>query len=227
MKTIGIIGGMGPAATIDLYSKITALTKAKKDQEHLHLIIDSFALIPDRTAYILGDGEDPAPFLAQSAKRLKNAGCEAVAIACNTAHYFASAVENEGLEVLHIAKIATKTLRQRFSTAKNIAVIATEGTHKAGVYDEFLKINGLNSIKPSKEQQSGIMACIYDGVKAGRTQEYADEFCKIVASIQADAYIAACTEIPLLLSYLPTHLQDKFIDATHELAKQIVRYAKS
>ncbi|HDH63258.1 MAG TPA: amino acid racemase, partial [Firmicutes bacterium] len=88
MKTVGIIGGMGPEATLDLFYKIIKNTPAKKDQEHIHLIIDNYPQIPDRTQFILGKGENPLPYLLRSANLLENAGVDAICMPCNTAHFF-------------------------------------------------------------------------------------------------------------------------------------------
>ncbi|MBE2984699.1 aspartate/glutamate racemase family protein [Campylobacter sp. RM9344] len=223
MKQLGIIGGMGPLATADLYKKIIDLTPATCDQEHLHIVIDSFAQIEDRTKFIMGEGVSPLAKLVQSAKRLKEAGCEAMLMACNTAHFFAPDVEKEaGVKILHIAKVAVDAIKKRYPNAKDIAVIATSGTKKAGVYDNILKEYGLNSVGFSKEQQDGLMDCIYKGVKAGKTQEFVPKFNQIISEIKADVYIAACTEIPMFLPYLDGDY--KFIDATLELAKVGVEF---
>ena len=87
-KTVGIIGGMGPAATCDLMEKIIALTKAARDQDHLHVLTDVNTAIPDRTAAILHGGPDPVPEMRKSARRLVSAGAELLLMPCNTAHYF-------------------------------------------------------------------------------------------------------------------------------------------
>ena len=222
MKTIGILGGMGPLATCDLYKKIIELTPAKRDQDHLHLVIDSYAQIEDRTEFILGKGADPLPKLITSARLLKNAGCEAILIACNTAHFFAPEIEKQtGVKIIHIAKTAVEALKAAYPGAKNIAVIATSGTKKARVYDEILEREGLTSVEFSPAQQEALMSCIYEGVKAGKTEEFAPKFNETIAGIKADAYIAACTEIPMFLPYLDKPY--KFIDATMELARAAVK----
>lgn len=224
MKQLGIIGGMGPQATLDLYQKIINLTPASKDQDHLHIVIDSFAQIEDRTAFILGQGQNPLPKLIQSAKLLKNAGCEAMLMACNTAHFFADDIQKSaGVKILHIAKAALEAIKRDFSGAKDIALIATSGTKKARVYDAILEANGLNSVAFSDEIQAKIMSCIYDGVKAGKTKEFVPLFNQTLKEIKADVYIAACTEIPLFLDYLDAKYN--FVDATLELAKVGVDYA--
>ncbi|KEA46686.1 aspartate racemase [Campylobacter mucosalis] len=224
MKTIGILGGMGPQATIDLYQKIVSLTPASSDQEHLHVVIDSYSQIEDRTKFIMGEGVSPLPKLVEAANRLKNAGCDAIIISCNTAHFFAPQIEEQtGVKILYISKIAVDAVQREYPNAKNVAVIATSGTKKGEVYDRILRERGLNSVSFTNAQQEALMDCIYKGVKAGKTDEYVGLFNKTIASIEADVYIAACTEIPLLLPTLDKPY--KFIDATLELAKYAVNYA--
>jgi len=92
-KVIGIIGGMGPEATADLYLKIIHNTPAAIDQQHMHVLIDGNTKIPDRTIAIMQGGEDPAPYIAASARNLFRAGADYLAISCNTAHYYYDAVQ--------------------------------------------------------------------------------------------------------------------------------------
>lgn len=226
MKLVGIIGGMGPLATIDLYKKVVFLTNAKSDQENIPLIIDNNTLIPDRTAYILGAKEDPFAELLKSAKRLKQSGCDAFCMACNTAHFFADRlVEQSGLPILHIAKITVKAIKKEYKNVKKVAVLSTIGTQKAGIYDNELKKNGFLTADISQISMKKLMSCIYDGVKAGKIEDFVPKFKEILNEIDADIYIAACTEIPLFLPYIG---DDKIIiDATNELAKEIIRFAKS
>ena len=94
-KIIGIIGGMGPEATIDLVQKIVDHTPAKKDQDHIHIIVDNNPKIPDRTSAIFNGGEDPTTYLINSANLLTRAGVDFIIIACNTAHYFLPKIKEE------------------------------------------------------------------------------------------------------------------------------------
>lgn len=223
MKRIGILGGMGPLATIDLYAKIVELTNASKDQDNIPIVIDNYPQIPDRTAYILHDGLDPFPFMKEGTMRLKNAGCEAICIACNTAHYFADRLIKEcGVNILHIASIAIDAIKRDYPNAKKIAVIATTGTTKAKIYEDKLIASGLECVKIPDELMANIMDCIYKGAKANKLKDYIETFNDTVSKIEADAYIAACTEIPLFLPYADK--KDKFIDATLELAKAAVEF---
>ncbi len=227
MKTLGIIGGMGPAATIDLYKKIVEQTPAEKDQDHIHVIIDSYPQIEDRTAYILHGGKNPAPKLIESAKRLEAAGADALIMPCNTAHYFAKDIENAVyIPLIHIVKCSAEAIKKQYPYTKKIGLIATTGTVKAGVYRDILKMYDLETIELPEHIENNIMECIYKGVKAGRTEEYSKLFQQCVdeiADLGAELLIEGCTEIPLLMPYIKTNLPA--IDATYELAKAAVKYA--
>ena len=227
MKTLGIIGGMGPAATIDLYKKIVEQTPAEKDQDHIHVIIDSYPQIEDRTSYILHGGKSPAPKLIESAKRLEAAGADALIMPCNTAHYFAKDIEKAVyIPLIHIVKCSAEAIKKKYSYVRKIGLIATTGTIKAGVYGDILKNYDLETITLNEELENNIMDCIYKGVKAGKTEEYSKLFQKCVddiASLGAELLIAGCTEIPLLMPYIKTNLP--VIDATYELASAAVKYA--
>lgn len=227
MKTLGIIGGMGPAATIDLYKKIVEQTPAEKDQDHIHVIIDSYPQIEDRTSYILHGGKSPAPKLIESAKRLEAAGADALIMPCNTAHYFAKDIEKAVyIPLIHIVKCSAEAIKKKYPYVRKIGLIATTGTIKAGVYGDILKNYDLETITLNEELENNIMDCIYKGVKAGKTEEYSKLFQKCVddiASLGAELLIAGCTEIPLLMPYVKTNLP--VIDATYELASAAVKYA--
>lgn len=227
MKIIGIIGGMGPAATIDLYKKIVENTPAEKDQEHIHVIIDSYPQIEDRTEYILYGGKNPAPRLIESAKRLEAAGADALIMPCNTAHYFAKDIENiVNIPLIHIVKCSAEAVKNNYPKTKKIGLIATTGTIKAGVYGNILKEYGFETITLPEKIENNIMDCIYKGVKAGKIEEYSRLFQQCIdeiADLGADLLIAGCTEIPLLMPYVKTKLP--VIDATYELACAAVKFA--
>lgn len=227
MKTVGIIGGMGPVATIDLYQKIIEQTPAKKDQDHVHVIIDSYPQIEDRTDYILNGGKSPVDKLIESAKRLENAGADCLIMPCNTAHYFANDIEKAvSIPLIHIVKCSAGTIKEKYPCTKKIGLIATTGTIKSGVYSNILSTYGIDIVILDENTENDIMDCIYKGVKAGKMEEYIPLFQKCIdkiTSLGADLLIAGCTEIPLLLPHINTKLT--IIDATYELAKFTVKYA--
>lgn len=226
MKTIGIIGGMGAMASVDLYEKITKFTDVKCDQEHIHLMIDSNSQIPDRTAFIKGlSDKNPLDELVKSAKNLKICGCDEIVLACNTAHFFADEIEKRAnVKILHIASIASNALKLKFKDAKSVAIISTTATRDSKIYDKFL--SDYKIVEISNDDANLIMDCIYKGVKANKIDDYIEIFNDLINRIDADVFIAGCTEIPLLLPYLKNK-RDKFIDATEELAKFIVNFAKN
>lgn len=227
MKTIGIIGGMGPLATIDLYEKITFNTKAEKDQDHIHIIIDSYPQIEDRTAYILYGGKNPKDKLIESAKRLENAGADALIMPCNTAHFFAKDIEKEvSIPLIHIVKSTAEAIKNKYPKANKIGLIATTGTLKSGVYANILKDYGYHIIELDERLENDIMDCIYKGVKAGKTEEYVPLFQKCVDKIKdmgADVLIAGCTEIPILVPHIKSKIP--VVDATLELALAAIAFS--
>ena len=224
-RKVGIIGGMGPLATVDLYKKIIENTKAERDQDHIPLVIYNNPQIEDRTGYILGKNDNPLPKLIESASHLKTSGCEAICMSCNTAHYFAEEIEKAvDVKILHIAKITVDSIVRNYPEARKIAVLCTTGTNKTKIYENPLKSANLECAMISNEANDLLMRCIYDGVKSGKTGEYIEAFQRVVDSIDADLFIAGCTEIPILVPLIKT---DKiFIDPTLELAKTIVAYSK-
>ena len=227
MKTIGIIGGMGPLATIDLYEKITFNTKAEKDQDHIHIIIDSYPQIEDRTAYILYGGKNPKDKLIESAKRLENAGADALIMPCNTAHFFAKDIEKEvSIPLIHIVKSTAEAIKNKYPKANKIGLIATTGTLKSGVYANILKDYGYHIIELDEKLENDIMDCIYKGVKAGKTEEYVPLFQKCVDKVTdmgADVLIAGCTEIPILVPHIKSKIP--VVDATLELALAAINFS--
>lgn len=218
---------MGPAATIDLYKKMVDQTPAEKDQDHIHVIIDSYPQIEDRTGYILHGGKNPAPRLVESAMRLEAAGADALIMPCNTAHYFAKDIESAvNIPLIHIVRCSAEAIKNNYPETKKIGLIATTGTIKAGVYGNILKEYGFETINLPEAVENNIMDCIYKGVKAGKTEEYSKLFQQCVDEITdlgADLLIEGCTEIPLLMPYVKTKLPA--IDATYELARAAVKFA--
>ena len=225
-KTIGIIGGMGPLATYDLGMKILDNTEASCDQENIPLVIDCNTRIADRTAAILHNGADPVPELKKSAKRLEEAGADALVMACNTAYYFYDRVcEDISIPVIHMPRETAQRLVEK--GVKKAAVLATDGTRQAGVYGKALEEAGIEAVYPSDKNQRAIMSLIYDHVKAG-ILDFSDVDIKgIVADVQqkgAEVLIMGCTELPIVFGIIgETALP--LIDPTAVLARAAVSFA--
>ncbi|MEH7378908.1 amino acid racemase [Bacillus sp. JJ1533] len=219
-KTLGIMGGMGPLATVDLMTKIIRLTPAQKDQDHIHMVVDNYPQIPDRTSAILSKGANPLPFMIESAKRLEIAGADLMAIACNTAHYYLEDIQASTTIPIMNMPMETVQLIDK-AGLKTIALLATDGTLSTNLYQKSLRERGITVVEPDKMIQDCIMEGIYavkggDLVKGKRLLLRASQ---TVIEQGAEAIIAACTEIPLILSEVDGI---KVIDPTEILAKKIV-----
>lgn len=224
-KTIGVIGGMGPAATCDLMEKLVALTRASRDQEHLHVIADSNTAIPDRTAAILHGGADPTPELVKTARRLEAAGAEILIMPCNTAHFYYDAVAaSVSVPVLHMPREAAAALKA--AGVGCAGVLATDGTVQSGVYEKALSQAGVRAVYPSPPMQEQVMRLIYQGVKA-RSVPLGDipvrDILRDLRDRGAEKFVLACTELPLAFSELG--LLADCLDATRALALAAVRAA--
>lgn len=225
-KTIGILGGMGPMATADLFEKIVSLTEAGRDDEHIRVYIDSNASIPDRTAAILSGGEDPVPAMADSLKKLEACGADCVIMPCNTAHYFLPRLAGlTELPFISMIEAAAEACRERFS-GKTAGILATTGTLSAGLYQESLTAAGLSFLVPDEGEQSALMEVIYGGVKAGAPPEqYRAMLLSVTEGLAkrgTDYFLLACTELPLAFQALGLGLP--LVDPTEELAKAAIRF---
>jgi len=226
MKTIGIMGGMGPMATVDLMKKIILATPASKDQEHIPMLVDNNSQIPDRTKAIMGQGASPAPEMVKTAKRLMMAGADFIIIACNTAHYFLPEILPQiSIPVLSIIDVTTNSALEK--GFKSVGLLATTGTVSTGLYQKKLEASGIQCITPPTDKQHLIDDMIYQGVKANNENYDTRAVKELLAEMQnagAEAFILGCTEVPVAVSMYK--LQGEFIDATDELAKADIKFAK-
>ena len=215
-KTLGVLGGMGPAATLDFLAKLQAATPAARDQDHIRVLVDINPQVPDRN-----EGDDtPGPVLAAMALGLKTSGAQVLAIACNTAHAFADQVKAaSGLPLIDL--IETAALATKASGAAKAGVLATGIAIR--LYTERLAEQGIEAIILDAQGQADFMALLYR-IKAGERSEavqqqminLADRL--IVAG--ARAVIAGCTEVPLVLE--AHDLDVPFVDAGAVMAGRCV-----
>ena len=225
-KTIGILGGMGPLATADLYRKIIERTRADRDNEHIRVYIDGNAAIPDRTAAILHGGEDPVPEMLSALRHLEACGADCIIMPCNTAHYFLPRLrEQTALPILDMQRITAAVCRERFP-GKTAAILATDGTVQSGLYDRALDAEGVRWMHPGEYEQKTLMHLIYGVVKASRPmepeKEHWDAILDTLRGQGADLFILGCTELPVLAGVLPS--EGPFLDPTDELAKAAIRF---
>ena len=227
-KIIGILGGMGPEATIDLFYKIIKFTPAEKDQDHLRIIIDNNPKIPDRTAAILGKGKDPLPTLRETAQNLEKAGADFIIIPCNTAHYFLPLIqESVKIPILNMIEETAKETRGKISPIQKVGLLASIGIYKTGIYHQHFKKFNIEVISPEEKDKEEIMKIIY-AVKAGDLSEEVKKSIILIAQKLidkgAEAIIAGCTEIPLILK--EGDVPVPIIDPTQVLAKAAIQKAR-
>ena len=224
-KTIGIIGGMGPKATADLFEKVIAQTKALSDNGHLHVLIDNDPSIPDRTAAILEGGENPLPALRRSAKLLEGSGADLLLIPCNTAHYFYDAVqESVSIPILNMLAITAHACRAQ--GYQKIGLLSTTGTAKSGVYEAAFQKEAVACITPDHAQMDVVMQYIYQ-YKAGTPIAERAALTAIVEALRvrgAEVIVLGCTELPMIFDSIDAQLP--LIDPTLLLAKAAVQVAQ-
>ena len=167
-KTIGILGGMGPLATADLYRMIVESTRADCDNDHIRVYIDSNPAIPDRTAAILRGGKDPVPEMLSALRNLEKCGADCVIMPCNTAHYFLPRLQKEtSLPILDMPAIAAARCAGLFP-GKRACILATKGTLESGVYACALEREDVPFMTPEEAERDELMRLIYDVVKASK-----------------------------------------------------------
>lgn len=151
-KTIGILGGMGPLATCDLFSKIIQITDASCDQEHVRICIDNNTEISDRTNAIIRHGKDPVPEMVKSAVRLQSFGADVLIMPCNTAHYFYDRIlPFVDIPFLSMIDETAKAISDR--GLRKIGLLATDGTLQTAVYEKAFKKRGISIVVPPPENQ--------------------------------------------------------------------------
>jgi len=224
---LGILGGMGPAATCDLFRKITECSHASKDQEHIHIVIDSNTQIPDRTKYICGSGEDPKIEMVKSVTRLEMMGVNYIVIPCNTAHYFYDEIlPYATVPILHMIQETAMFLKRTYPKIQDFMLLATEGTYMSGVYKNIFKKYDLNIIEPNEIDKKTIMSWIYK-VKSGDFHINSLEVEALINRYVANnrvPIILGCTELPLLAERVG--VPKEYIDPVSILAQCCVDIAE-
>ncbi|WCS24003.1 amino acid racemase [Methylobacterium sp. NMS14P] len=221
---LGVLGGMGPMATVDFLAKLVRATPAGRDQDHIPTLVCSAVDIPDRADAILGAGPDPLPAMRAALARLEAGGATRIAIPCNTAHHWHAALQaGTGLPILHIVDAVAETLaRTGIGAGGRIGLLATDGTLRAGLYREQLARRGVACRAPGPEGQATVAAAIRL-VKAHRAAEarpLLEAQVRALAEAGCDRVVMACTEIPLALAGRdPSGL---LVDATEALARACV-----
>jgi aspartate racemase len=219
-KVAGVIGGMGPEATVEFLRRVVAKTPAKDDQDHIRILVDNNPKIPSRLAHLFeGGGADPLPVLIGMARGLEAQGADFLAVPCNTAHYYlpkiAAAVD---IPLLDMVALAIKQLGGR-----RIGMLASPAVQKVGLYTRRLNEAGFEAVFPDADGERRILGVI-NAVKANAvTAQHRRDYARVAASLDADATLIACTELSVLGP--PDGIAEPAIDALDALVDETVARA--
>lgn len=230
MKTLGVLGGMGPEATAHFFSLLVSHDTADRDQDHLRIVVECDPSVPDRTAFLLGKGEDPLPALLRSANRLEDSGVDLAGIPCMTAHAFLARLrQRSALPFISAFEVLAERLDDLLPPGAPVGILATVGSRKARLFESHLGARPV--LWPSEEDHATlVMEAIYgrNGIKAGvrgdPPRSLLAEAASRLAAAGAKAIIAGCTEVPLALSQSDVTIP--FIDPMDLLAKAMVDAAR-
>lgn len=229
---LGVLGGMGPAASVAFLDALVRSTPAARDQEHIDTVVLNHATVPDRTARLLDDEQpDPTPYLLQDLELMARLGVDRVVIACNTSHAFLAGLDLPVslLSIIEVGAQAAVDAAQGVSPGRPVVtVLATDGTLLSGVYQEALARLGAEVRLPDEAAQRQVMAMIYERVKAGvevTTEEFEEFVDRQRAATGADAVLLGCTELSVLAEQaVQQHhdLPDHVVDAQMALVTRVV-----
>ena len=225
---LGVIGGMGPLATMLFYEMVTEITDADCDQNNINMLILSDAAMPDRTKAILsGETAEVRDRLLRDARKLEENGCTALAVTCNTAHYFVDMIENEvGIPFIHMIRETALEMEKKFS-GKKVAILATDGTIKTGLYQKELEKHGIIPFAPDEKTQAAVMETIYGLIKQNKPADRKlwdsiEGFCRASG---CEGAILACTELSVVRKELGLS-ESYYVDPMKVLAKKCVERFK-
>lgn len=222
MKTLGIIGGLGPMATAYFLELLTGMSAVENDQGHMKILLESIPMTPDRTAYILDHRKDnPLPSLIKAGKEIKEQGADFIAIPCVTAHYFYKKLSEEiQLPIISLVDEMVKTFVKLHT--QSVGLLATSGTIKSRILQDALVKEGIACIVPDDEYQKMLMKIIYEQIKAGDRVdiEMFEEISDSLRERGAEKLLLGCTELSLIKR--DYEIKEEYIDILEILARAAI-----
>jgi aspartate racemase len=228
-KVVGVIGGMGPEATVDLMMRVIRATPAEDDIDHIRMIVDNNPKVPSRIkAIIEGTGESPGPSMAEMARNLAASGADFLVIPCNTAHYYYDEVRSAvAIPVMNMIDVTVETVINENASIRTVGLLASRAVLMTGLYTKPFKGKGVDVIYPSPGLQDLLMASV-SRIKTGKYDigdgEVLQSAAEELARKRAEALIVACTELSIICDGLDAGV--KVYDSSQVLAERIVRTAK-
>jgi len=226
-KVIGVIGGMGPEATVDFMHRLVARTPARDDRDHLHVLVDNNPKIPSRIAALIeGTGEDPTPVLCDMAKGLQAQGADFLVMPCNTAHYYLPAIARSiSIPMLDMVQLAIQKLVT--AKAQHVGMLASPAVRMVGLYKARMEQAGLQPIFADPRDEETLLGIIKT-VKAGRLNDtHRRDYSKVAGNLLkagADALLVACTEFSVI--GLPAGADCLVVDALDVLVEATIATAR-
>ncbi|MDR0238705.1 MAG: amino acid racemase [Deltaproteobacteria bacterium] len=231
-KCAGVLGGMGPDATVDFMNRLIRLVDAKEDSDHIRCIVDNNPKVPSRIkALFEGGKEAPAPCLMDMARRLEAWGADFLVMPCNTAHHYHEQIRNAvRIPVLNMIELAAKAVEQTFPHLRKAGILATSATVRVGLYEKAFGALGIETLYPDEAEQAELLDLI-KSIKAGQIGQ-AQRAALIAAGRHvlekgAQALVLACTELSVIA---PRKDELPFVDASQTLAEEtwaIVKQGKA
>jgi len=221
---VGVLGGMGPEATVDFMSKVIALTPGADDQDHVRLLVDQNPHVPNRQEALLRGGESPGPVLADMAFRLETGGCDFLVMPCNTAHAFQEDIRSA--VNIPFVSIVDATLDAALG-ATCVGIMATTACVQANVYQPALESRGMRYLLPDDDEIDELTRLSFEIKSGNKTDEIKAAvrgFAEALIDQGADAIISGCTEYPLVLG--ACDLAVPLLSSTDELAKRTIALAR-
>ncbi|HME26733.1 MAG TPA: amino acid racemase [Acetobacteraceae bacterium] len=228
-KVLGVLGGMGPLASAQFMVRLTQLTPATRDQEHIPTVLWSDPRVPDRTLARPSGDADPLPWLLRGIEGLRRAGCGAIAIPCNTAHRWYDAMcEASGMPILHIVDAAAAELRRNCIATGRIGIMATQAALGLRLYQDRLGALGWDCIVPSQDEMDQLVTPAIQLVKLNRLAEAYAPLATAAGNLArhgAGSIVLGCTEIPLGIQTGPPP-ELPIVDTIDALARAAIAWAK-
>ncbi|MBO1073430.1 cysteate racemase [Roseomonas marmotae] len=230
-KMLGVLGGMGPLASAQFMLRLTLLTPAERDQDHIPAVLWSDPRVPDRTAARLGDGESPLPWLRRGVAGLEAAGAGAIAIPCNTAHgWYEELRTGTDLPILHIVDAAAEDLARQGIRSGRIGVMGTAATLAMRLYQPRLEALGYEVIVPDAAEMESLVSPGIALVKANKVAQAYAPLAEAAGNLRARgaaAVVLGCTEIPLGIQAGPhAEIGLPLVDTIDALALSAIRWAR-
>ena len=227
-KTVGIIGGMGPEATVDLMQRVIQATPAHDDQDHLHMLVDNNPKVPSRIKVLLeSSGEDPVPVLIRMARDLERWGADFLAMPCNTAHHFHPAVQAAvGVPILNMIELSAGRIQQEIPDVRKVGLLASTAVIRTDLYRKSLACKGVEVVHPGDASQDQVLAAI----RAIKAQTFSSASMDVLnravddlIAREAEVVLIACTELSIIARRL--RIGVRAYDSAQVLAEAIVATA--